>query len=330
MTSSLSFVLRRSLQYGLALAVAITVNFALPRLAPGDSLDYLLGEQAVQLSPEKRQQILAQFGLDKPVMAQFGDYLSGLVRLDLGTSVRFGQPVTEVIKDRLPYTLAMVGGAIALSTVLGTAFGVVAAWKRGKRLDVGALASIIFLDSTPIFWLGMLLLGIFAVQLGWFPIFGAASPGQDSIFSLDTFQHLVLPVTTLTLGTLGGVFIIARYTMVGTLNEDYIRMAEASGLSQRRILFAHAMPNSLLPVVTIVMLNVGFLFSGAVVVETVFSYPGLGRLMFEGVLARDYPLLQGSFLLLAVGVVLANLFADLLYPVIDPRIRRPRPASAVT
>ncbi|MPZ65832.1 MAG: ABC transporter permease subunit, partial [Pseudonocardiaceae bacterium] len=210
---------------------------------------------------------------------------------------------------------------------LGTALGVVAAWRRGRRRDVGVLASVIFLDSTPIFWLGMLLLGIFAVQLGWFPVFGAASAVEDSVFSLDALQHLVLPVVTLTLGTLGGVFLTARYAMVSALNEDYIRMAEASGLSDRRILFVHAMPNSLLPVVTVIMLNIGFLFSGAVVVETVFSYPGLGRLMFEGVLARDYPLLQGVFLLLAVGVVVANLAADLLYPALDPRIRRPQAAS---
>lgn len=327
MSSTQSFILRRIAQYALVLLVAISVNFTLPRLAPGDSLDYLLGDQAVQLDAAERQQILSQFGLDKPVMEQFADYLRGLVQLDLGTSVRFGQPVTEVLGDRLPYTLVMVGSAIVLSSLLGTALGVAAAWKRGSRRDVGVLASVIFLDSTPIFWLGMLLLGIFAVQLGWFPVFGAASAGEDSVFSLDTLQHLVLPVVTLTLGTLGGVFLIARYAMVGALNEDYIHMAEASGLSDRRILFVHAMPNSLLPVVTVIMLNIGLIFSGAVVVETVFSYPGLGRLMFEGVLARDYPLLQGIFLLLAVGVVIANLAADLLYPVLDPRIRRPQPTS---
>lgn len=321
--------MRRVLQYALVLAVAVTVNFALPRLAPGDPLDYMLGEHAAQLGDEQRQQILAQFGLDRPVAEQFRTYLTDLSRGDLGVSVRFGQPVRQVIAQRLPFTFALAGASIVLSTLIGTGLGVRAAWKRGRRADVGSLVAVMFLDSTPLFWLGMVLIGIFSVQLGWLPVFGAIPLGQETglTFGYEVFRRMIMPIATLTLGTLGTLFLVARYAMVATLREDFVVMAEASGLTERRILLGHALRNSLLPIVTVVMLNVGFLLGGVVVVETVFSYPGVGRLMFEGVVARDYPLLQGTFLFLAVIVMAANLAADLVYPLLDPRVRRPVKAT---
>lgn len=325
----LSYVSTRLLQYLLVFFVAVTINFALPRIAPGTPVDYLLGDQSVQLSAEDKRELLAQFELDAPVPEQFGAYLIGLATGNLGVSVRYGQPVTDVLLDRVPYTLALVGSSIVLATLIGVALGVFAAWRRGRRSDVGSLTVVMFLDSTPIFWLGMVLLGVFSVYLGWFPVFGTGgSSGGDILGSSASFlQRLVLPVATLTLGTLGAIFLVTRYAMVTTLREDYLVMGEASGLSERRLVLAHALRNSLLPVTTVVMLNVAFLFGGAVVVETVFSFPGLGQLVYDSVLARDYPLLQGAFLLLTVGVILANLLADLLYPVLDPRIRRPVPAQ---
>lgn len=323
------YVVSRSLQYLLVLAVAATINFMLPRVAPGTPVDYLLGDQAVQLSQEQKRQILAEFGLDAPISEQFTNYLYGLLTGDLGISVRFGKPVTEVLLERAPYTLALVGISIVLAALIGTALGVLAAWRRGRRTDIGTLCVVMFLDSTPIFWLGMVLLGVFAVQLGWFPVFGASGFTDGSAYGVggELLQHLVLPVATLTLGTLGGVFLVARYSMVSTLREDYLLMGEAIGLPERRLVFGHALRNSLLPVSTVVMLDVAFMFGGAVVVETVFSYPGLGRLIYDSVLARDYPLLQGAFLLLSVGVIGANLIADLLYPLLDPRVRRPTDAQ---
>lgn len=326
----LTYGIAKGLQYALVVAVALTINFALPRLAPGDPVDYLLGDQAVQLSEEQQAEILAQFELDKPVPEQFADYVGGLLTGDLGTSVRFGQPVTDVLLERLPYTLLLVGASIVLATVIGTALGVFAAWKRGRGADIGSLSVVMFLDATPIFWLGMVLLGVFAVQFGLFPVFGATGPGDVGAvaFGIDIVERSVLPVTTLTLGTLGAIFLTARYSMIATLREDYLTMGEAVGLSERRLLFGHAMRNSLLPISTMVMLQVAFLFSGAVVVETVFSYPGLGRLVYDSVLARDYPLLQGAFLLLALGVIVANYVSDLLYPLLDPRVRRPAPGEA--
>ena len=325
----IGFLGRKVLQYVLVLAVAICVNFALPRLAPGDPLDYLLGDAAFQLTAEQRTEVLAQFGLDKPTGEQFRDYVVDLAHFRLGTSVRFGEPVGAVIRDRLPWTLALVGSSIVLAGLIGTTLGVLSARRRGRSSDVGILAGVMILDSTPLFWLGMILLGIFSVQLGWLPLFGAVSAGGEGGFFLtgEVLKRLILPVATLTLGTVGGVFLVARYAMVGTLREDFLLMAEASGLSERRIVFAHALRNSLLPVTTVILLNLGFLLGGATVVETVFSYPGLGRLIYDGVLARDYPLLQGTFLLIAVGVIACNLAADLLYPILDPRIRRPAKAA---
>ena len=324
------FVVRKVVQYVLVLFVALTVNFALPRVAPGDPLDYLLGEQSHQLGSEQRAQILRQFGLDKPTTEQFRDYLVNLTHFDLGTSVRYGAPVREVIGDRLPWTLALVGTSIVLASLIGIALGVFAAWRRGRKSDIGAMALVMFLDSTPIFWLGMMLLGVFSVELGWLPLFGAVPVGDQAGLALtgEVIKRLVLPVSTLTLATLGGIFLVTRYSMVGTLKEDFLGMAEASGLSERRIVLGHALRNSMLPIATVIMLNLGFMLGGATVVETVFSYPGLGRLVYEGVLARDYPLLQGSFLLIAVGVILCNFVNDLLYPVLDPRIRRPPQAAA--
>jgi peptide/nickel transport system permease protein len=248
-----------------------------------------------------------------------------LTHADLGISVRYGEPVRSVIRDRLPWTIALVGTSIVLASLIGTVLGVWAAWRRGRRSDIGSMAIVMFLDSTPIFWLGMLLLGVFSVELGWLPLFGAVPVGDQAGLALtgEVVKRLILPVSTLTLATMGGVFLVARYALVGTLREDFLFMAEASGLPTRRIVFGHALRNSLLPISTVIMLNLGFMLGGATVVETVFSYPGLGRLVYEGVLARDYPLLQGTFLLIALGVILCNFISDLLYPLLDPRVRRP-------
>lgn len=317
----LRYALRRAPQYILVLFAALSLNFMLPRLAPGDPLEYLLGPEAYRLTGERRAEVLASFGLDEPSLVQFGQYLKGLSHADLGTSVRYREPVTDVIADRLPHTLLLVGSAVVISSVVGAALGVRAARRRGRRGDVGTLVSVMLLDSLPVFWLGMVLIGVFAVELDWLPIFGASAFGDSSVLSVDRIEHLALPASTLVLSSLGGIFLVTRYSVVSTLQEDFMLMAEASGLSARRVAL-RAFRNSLLPVTTVVMINLGYLLGGAVVVETVFAYPGVGRLMFDGVAARDYPLLQGTFLLVTLGVLIANLISDLLYPLLDPRVRR--------
>lgn len=316
---------RIALQYAGVLFVAIVLNFALPRLAPGDAVDYLLPpESAGEVSAAERESVLAQYGLGGSPLTQFGSYLSRLAEGDLGVSIRYGQPVTEVLTERIGWTLLLVGGALALSTLLGVLLGFFAAWRRGSKSDTTSLTGVMVIDAMPPFFVGLLLILVFSVSLGWLPIFGALPATEASGLALVTEagQRLILPLVTLTLGFVGTVYLIARASLVGELQEDYVLMAEAKGLSPRQVR-RHAQRNALLPVVTITLVGLGTLIGGAAVVETVFSYPGLGRLIYESVLARDYPVLQGAFLLLAVAVLLCNFVADLLYPLLDPRLRRP-------
>ena len=318
-------ILVRVAQYALVLLVAVSLNFAIPRLAPGDPIDYLIpSEQIATITPEQRDRILAQFGLEKPLLEQYWLYLAGISQGDLGYSVQTGRPVTDTLLERLPWTIVLVGGAIVLSLVVGAGAGFFAAARRGGRTDAGGLALFMAVDSMPPFWIGMLLLVLFSGYLQILPVYGAL-PETDQALGLarlgELAERLVLPLVTLSLVRVGWLFLIARSSLAGELSEDYITMAEAKGLSRRRVVIGHGIRNALLPLVTAVAVEAGTLVGGATVVETVFSYPGLGRLIYESVLSRDYPVLQGAFLLMAVGVIAANLLADLLYPLIDPRVR---------
>lgn len=317
-------ILGRVAQYAFVLLVAVSLNFAIPRLAPGDPIDYLVpSEQIDSITPEQRAQILSQFGLDKPLLEQYWLYLTGIVQGDFGFSVQSGRPVAEVLLERLPWTLVLVGGAISLSLIVGAGAGFLAAARRGGRTDAGGLALFMAVDSMPPFWIGMLLLVFFSGYLQILPVYGAL-PETDQAVGLarvgELAERLVLPLVTLALVRVGWLFLIARSSLAGELSEDYITMAEAKGLSRRRVV-GHGIRNALLPVVTVVALEMGTIVGGATVVETVFSYPGLGRLIYDSVLSRDYPVLQGAFLLMAVGVIAANFVADLIYPFIDPRVR---------
>ncbi len=318
-------VVGRVAQYALVLLIAVSLNFAIPRLAPGNPIDYLVpSEQVSTITPEQRERILAQFGLEKPLAEQYGRYLVGITQGDLGYSVQQGRPVVDMLLERLPWTLILVGGAIALASVVGGGAGFLSAARRGGRTEVGGLAFFMILDSMPPFWIGMLLLVVFSGYLKLLPVFGAL-PLTDEAggfgLTFEVAERLVLPLLTLTLVRAGWLFLVARSSLAGELSEDYIVMAEAKGLSRRRVVLGHGVRNALLPLVTAVAVEAGTVVGGATVVETVFSYPGLGRLIYESVLSRDYPVLQGAFLLLAVGVIVANLLADLLYPLIDPRVR---------
>ena len=316
----------RLAQSALAIWIALTLNFALPRLAPGDPVDYLFGPEVNTLTPGQRQQVRHQLRLDRPVSEQYAGYFAGILRGDLGRSVRFRAPVIDVLADRLPWTLLLIVPALLLKTIIGVSLGAFAAWRRGSGRDIGLLTAMMAIDSMPAFWTGMILISVFAVQLGWLPSFGAMSlavTASPLTLALGIGRRMILPVTTLTLASVGAVFLLTRASMLTTLGEDYVLMAQARGLPEGRVVFGHALRNALLPVYTSLTLSLGALASGVVVVETVFSYPGLGRVIYEGVLARDYALLQGAFLLVTVGVVGANLLADMTYPLLDPRVRRP-------
>ena len=314
------------LQYGLTLFVAIVVNFALPRLAPGDPADFLVPpELAGSLSPEQREDLLAQYQLDGSVAVQFQRYVSGIFRGDLLISVRYGRPVLDVLWERLPWTLLLTGSSLLLTTFIGTAVGFWSAWRRGEAGDTAVLSSILFIDAMPGFFVGMMFILIFSVQLGWFPIFGSLAASRETGFAflVTAVKRLIMPVITLTLATLAPIYLAARASLISELREDYVLMAEAKGLAWRGVR-RHAQRNTWLPLSSIILLNIGSLVGGATLIETVFSYPGLGFLIFQGVAARDYPLLQGAFLLMSISVILANFCGHLLYPFLDPRLRRPQ------
>jgi peptide/nickel transport system permease protein len=312
---------RRLFEYGVTFLAAISVNFVLPYVAPGDPLRYLIGQEVNTLSAAERQELLSTYGLDQPLYVQYVDYLLGIVQGDLGTSVMFGRPVWDVLLGRLPWTLLLVGCALVLSTVVGTLLGTWSAWREGDRSDVGLLTVNVVAESAPAFWVGMLLVSVFVSWLGWFPSYGITGGAEGSALStlLAVPVHLALPLLTLTLARVGGVYLIARGSVLTTLGEDFLLFSRAKGLRDRDVLFRHALPNSILPIYTRFTLQLGSVVGGAVVVETVFSYPGLGLLIYDAAIARDYPLLQGAFLILTVTVIAANLLADLTYPLLDPR-----------
>jgi peptide/nickel transport system permease protein len=320
----------KALQYALVLAITLTLNFFLPRMMPGTPLQYLAGEDVGLLSPQAKAKIIADHGLDRPLGQQFLTYLGKLAKGDLGYSFQQKRPISTIIRERLSWTLLLTGISLLLATLVGIAAGTVAAWCRGTKIDVGLLGIFVFLESLPSFWLGMILVAVFSGQLRLLPAFGAVTPWgglSGWAYVRDVAWHLVLPAATLTIITTPGTFMTMRYSMLQVLGEDYILMAKAKGLSNAAVMFRHAMRNALLPVATVFLLNLGFIVGGATVIETVFSYPGVGRLMYEAVMNRDYPVLQATFLIVTVSVVLANLLADLVYPWLDPRVRRVASAS---
>lgn len=310
-------------QYALVLWAALSLNFLLPHLAPGDPIDFLAGE-ANSLTVEERSRLEAAYGLEGSLVEQYGRYWVRLSRGDLGASLVTGRPVAEVILGKLPWTLLLMGVATAVAALLAVTLGAMAARGRGSRRDTALVGSVLVVDSMPGFWIGMVLLAVFAVNLGWLPSFGAVPPGSswpEPGWLVEVGRRLVLPAATVVLATMGPIFLLARAATITALESPFVLMAEATGLTPRRVLFGHALRNALLPVVTNLALALGTVVSGVVVVETVFSYPGLGRQIYESVIARDYPLLQGAFSLLAVTVVGANLLADAVYPRLDPRVR---------
>lgn len=314
----------RLFQYVLVLLCSITINFFLPRLMPGNPLALLAGAEVGMLTPEEKAQVAAEAQLDQPLWKQYVNYIDNLLHGDLGYSYRQKRPITDVIAERIPWSLLVAGGSLVLSAILGIAFGALAAWNRGKPIDLSLLWSMIMVDSLPSFWVGMLLISVFAVGLGVLPSHGAVTPGiplHGMERVTDILKHAAMPIVTLALISTPNLFLTMRYTMLGILGEDFIRTARAKGLSERAVLFRHAVRNALSPVVTILALRLGYAFGGTVVIETVFSYPGLGRLIFEAVSGRDYPVMQAAFLLFTVAILLSNLLADLIYPLLDPRAK---------
>lgn len=310
-------------QYILLIIFTLTLNFFLPRLMPGSPLRFLGGEDVILMTSEEKAAILEEHGLNQPLYVQYGKYIKSLIKGDIGYSYQQKMPVADIIKSRIKWTLLLTGVNIIITTILGVIFGTIAAWQRGSNKDIFLINFFAFLKSMPSFWVGMILVSIFAVRLGILPIYGAETiwanyTGMERV--LDIIKHLILPVSTLVCLTITSIFLTMRYSMIDVLGEDYIFMAKAKGLDENTIKYKHAMRNALIPVVTVVMLNLGYMVGGATIIETVFAYPGIGRLMFEAVINRDYPVLQAVFLIITLSVILANLVADMIYPLVDPKV----------
>lgn len=320
----IKFYASKFLQYALLLLLTITLNFLLPRFMPGDPLKYIVGEDIVLMSAEEKAEMRARHGLDRPMSEQYLEYWAHLFQGNLGYSYSQARPVSELIGEKLPWTLLLSVSNIILSTILGIIFGTIAAWRRGKALDVASNIFFVFLRSMPSFWLGMILIAIFGARLGWLPIFGAETQwagytGMDR--ALDIARHLTLPLVTSVVLSVSSVYFTMRYSMIDVLGEDYITMAKLKGLPQKSIRYRHAMRNAMIPVSTVVMMNLGYMVGGSTVIETVFSYPGTGRLLYEAVTNRDYPLIQGCFLIITICVIAANILSDMLYPLLDPKVK---------
>lgn len=304
-----------------ALLVAFTIAFLLPHLAPGDPISLVI-DPGGGLTEAQVTAIRADLGLDRPLAAQLVDFWAGVVTGDLGTSIRFRQPVTTVLADRLPWTLLLVGGGTLGSVAVGALAGAAAAWRAARRArrDTGLVVAVLAVEAMPAFWIGLLLIGVAAVELGWLPSFGATDPTASGVaWVVGVARRLVLPATTLVLSGVGTAFLLTRATLVRELTSPYVRLAAAKGLPPRRVA-RHVVRNAVLPLYADTAVQLGTLLAGAVVVETVFAYPGVGLALYEGVLARDYPLLRGAFLLLVTAVVAADTVADLTSRLVDPRL----------
>lgn len=315
---------RNALTYAIALLLILSLNFILPRLMPGDPLMTIYGREAlVQMSPQLQAELVHRFSLDQTLWQQLGAYFAALFRGDLGYSYYYNAPVFQVILGRLPWTLLLVGLSLALSTVLGVVLGIESGWRRGTRTDRSMLAGLMALNGFPDFFVGIVLLLVFGVILGVLPLAGAMTPYSGlsgGALVLDVLKHLALPVTSLTLAHLASGYLLTRNTMITVLKEPYMLTARAKGLSQRLLKYRHAGRNSMLPVVTMTGIWLGRLVTGTLFVEIVFSFPGLGYLTYEALLFRDYAVIQGVLLLVAVLVLAANFLVDLSYSRLDPRV----------
>lgn len=322
LNSLLRYILRRFLQAIPLILGIIIVNFSLIHLAPGDPIIALVGES--QVSPEFIAGVRKEYGLDQPLPVQLLYYVLGVLRGNFGYSFSFRQSVLGVILERVPATVLLMLVAIIYSTILGVVFGVVSSKKQYSRTDQFFTLLSLVGYSLPVFWLGQILLITLSLQFSLFPAQGMQSlrePLTGVAYWLDLLHHLVLPAFALGLSYLAINTRFTRASMIEVMSEDYIRSARAKGLSEGMVTYKHALRNALLPLVTMTGLNFGFLLTGAVLTETVFAWPGLGRLMYDSIYTRDYPVLMGMFIFISAGVILANLITDILYSVLDPRIR---------
>jgi len=323
----LRYILKRFLALLLTGWVALTANFALPRLMPGNPIQAMFARFQGKINPQAANALEIAFGLKtkQGIIGQYFTYLGHTLTGNFGFSlVFFPEKVTTLIGQALPWTLGLVGFATILSFIIGTAIGALAAWRRGGAFDSVMVPMGVMMGAMPVFWIGLLVVYVFAFKLGWFPIIGSQGGGQglQSISGFaEVIDHAILPAITLTVVSLGGYIILMRNNMIAVLGEDYVKYARAKGVPSGVVAYRYAARNAILPNLTTFALALGFVVAGAIFVENVFDYPGIGLLLYQAVTGLDYPLMQALFLIIVVGVLLANFIVDLLYVILDPRIR---------
>jgi peptide/nickel transport system permease protein len=320
-------VLERFVHNALALLAVTTILFFMFRLMPGTPLAAFINEN---LNADQQQAMLEQFGLDKPMWQQYFIYLGNLLQGEFGLSFFQRRPVLNILLEVLPNSVILTLTSLIIAYIFGVLAGAWLAWKRGSWIERVAVPAVLATRAAPEFWIGMVLLALLSFNAGWFPSGGASSPGQayasewHRVVSWDYLHHLALPVLTLALYLQGLPLLLMRSNMLEVMHEEFVTMARMKGFSEWRIVIHHAARNALLPVVTAFALGVGLSMGGNVVVETVFSWPGIGRMLVQAVSVHDYPLAQGAFLMIALVLALMNFVADLLYMTLDPRVSHGR------
>ena len=328
MNKSLIYIIRRFSFYLVAAFAALTLNFIIPRLMPGDPASIIFARFKGKLKPEAIDAMRESFGLtNDPILDQYISYLKGILKGDLGTSIAyFPEPVSEIIGNGLYWTIFLAGSSLIIAFLIGTALGIIIAWNRTGKLDTILPPALAFFGAFPYFWLAMVLLYIFGFSLNWFPIGRAygneVNPGLNPTFVLSTFYHAFLPALTLIFVSIGGWMLSMRNTMISTLGADYITFANAKGISSRLIMLRYAARNAILPNLTGFGMALGFMLSGALLTEMVFSYPGQGFLLLQAVTTQDYPLMQGIFMTITLAILGANWLVDIAILFFDPRTRK--------
>jgi len=316
--------MKRTVSRLITFAVVISLLFFLARSAGADPFERYLSEDP-RIPLEQIERLRARFGLDKPLHMQYFDFLWNTLNGEFGYSLYYKRPVFDVVMERLPYTLFLMGISVVVSTIVSFVIGVYFAYKRGTKIDTWGTNICMFVRSTPHFWLGMILLIVFAYYIPIFPLFGALTPGVQHEnwfeFLKDLLFHYTLPLTTLLLRQIGMYVLYMRNSTVEVLGEDYMVTAKAKGVPKMSLMFKHAARNAMLPMVTVTAMRFGFMVNGAILTETVFSLPGTGRLIYQSIMNDDFFLLQGAFFIISITVLVANLVADLLCAWLDPRIK---------
>ncbi len=317
------YIGKRFFFMAISLFVLITLLFFLFRVVPGDPLSMYID---VDMSIEAKEIIMQQFGLDKPLWEQYVAFLTNLSQGNFGLSFQYNKPALTIIGERFWNTIVLMASSLAIAFFIGIIGGTILAWKRGSKFEISSISGVLFIRCAPVFWIGMILLLLFSFKLPVFPLGGMNTPGTnfisawDKFFNWDFLHHLFLPAVTCGINMAAAPTLVMRASMLEVIKEDFIELARAKGLSEVRIMFRHAMRNALLPVTTLFAVEAGMAIGGIVLVETVFRWPGMGREIVLAIAARDYPLVQTSFVLIGLMVILFNLLADIIYAFLDPRV----------